>query len=68
MVALLHGAVNVAGGGFLCHVVALVIELFAFTEAEGDLYPAALEVQRQRDQREPLLLDLAVEAASRWPH
>src|SRR5688500_18954198 len=41
---------------------ALVVRLAALAERELDLRPAVLEVQRERDERQPALLGLADQA------
>src|SRR4051794_27249070 len=52
-----HGALGVHVGVSLGDGLALVVRLAAAAHAELELGPAALEVQRQRHQREVLLVD-----------
>ena len=42
-------------------VIALIIQLFALAQAKLDLYPAVLEIKRQRDQRHALLHNTGIE-------
>ena len=60
--ALLHRPVYLSGGGFICHILTFIVEIFTFTKAECYLYPAALEIKCHRYKGEPLLLDLAEKA------
>ena len=59
----LHGALHVALGGAFCHVLALVVELFALAETDLHLDAAVLEIQADGDQRIAGLLDDAVETS-----
>ena len=54
-VLFLHRALHVALGGAFCHVLALVVELFALAETDFDLSFAFIEINRQRYERQPLL-------------
>src|SRR5687768_3554302 len=53
-----EGLLDLAAGVALGHVVPLVVGLLALREREGGLDAAVLEVQVERDEREPALLDL----------
>ena len=57
-----HRPVDLTLGVLLCRVLTLVIELFALGERDLDLDEASAEVDRQRDQRVAVLLDLAKQA------
>ena len=63
-VLLLDGALHVALGSALCHVLALVVELFALAETDLQLDAAVLEVQTDGYQRIAGLLDDAVAGTS----
>ena len=58
----LYRALHIALGGAFCHILALVIELFALAESYLHLYPAALKIQAQRYQRVARLLYDTVKA------
>ena len=57
----LHRTLDLALGAALGLGLALVVKLFALTETDLDLDAAVLEVDRQRDERQPVLLDAGSE-------
>ena len=61
-VLLFNSALNVALSGSFCHVLALVVELFALAQADLHFNSAVLKVQAYRNQRITRLLDNSVKA------
>lgn len=59
LIALLERPLDLARSSLVCHILALIVQLFTLAKPKLQLYPAVLKVQRKGDKRQPLLFDLS---------